>query len=71
MIKYYLDKYRYIDSGENVYCRKCGATMKLRTPKETDNWRPFWGCKRYPDCDGSKEPVILDDRYKQDKMFGG
>lgn len=38
-------------------CPKCGAPMRLRRPKPDDAWHPFWGCQRYPDCDGTCKPV--------------
>jgi ssDNA-binding Zn-finger/Zn-ribbon topoisomerase 1 len=41
------------------YCRKCGGQMALRRPGPKDNWRPFWGCKGYPDCRGARS--ILSD----------
>jgi hypothetical protein len=34
------------------HCPKCEATMVWRTPKPGKNWRPFWGCARYPQCHG-------------------
>lgn len=33
-------------------CPKCGARMILRQPKPGQTWKPFWGCNRFPDCDG-------------------
>jgi ssDNA-binding Zn-finger/Zn-ribbon topoisomerase 1 len=38
-------------------CPKCGAPMKLRRPKPDDTWKLFWGCGRYPQCDGTAKPV--------------
>lgn len=32
----------------DVICPKCGAKMKLRQ----SSWGPFYGCSRYPKCDG-------------------
>ena len=31
--------------------------MKLRRPKPGDEWSAFWGCGRYPNCDGTMQPV--------------
>ena len=39
-------------------CPKCGATMRLRRPKAADEWKTFWGCGRYPECDGTTRPVV-------------
>jgi len=36
------------------YCPECGAQMKLRRPKSGQDWRPFWGCSRYPGCKGNR-----------------
>jgi ssDNA-binding Zn-finger/Zn-ribbon topoisomerase 1 len=38
-------------------CPKCGAPMKLRRPRTDDVWHAFWGCQRYPDCDGTQRPI--------------
>lgn len=69
MTKHYLDKYRFIDDLQPPWCPECGGRMALRLPKPGKTWRPFWGCSRYPDCEGTKEPTILDDRYKQESLF--
>jgi ssDNA-binding Zn-finger/Zn-ribbon topoisomerase 1 len=39
------------------YCPECGAQMKLRKPRQgaLKQFAPFWGCGRYPDCDGTRE----------------
>lgn len=34
-------------------CPECSATMVLRENNETGN--EFWGCTRWPECDGSKD----------------
>jgi ssDNA-binding Zn-finger/Zn-ribbon topoisomerase 1 len=31
--------------------------MKLRRPRTDDVWHAFWGCQRYPDCDGTQRPI--------------
>ena len=36
------------------HCPKCGSEMVLRTAKRGDNQGgKFWGCSRYPKCDGT------------------
>ena len=35
-------------------CPDCGAPMILRRPKAWQDWKPFWGCKFFPDCKGSR-----------------
>lgn len=37
------------------FCPVCGAKMKLRRPSPLANWQPFWGCNRWPDCNGSRK----------------
>lgn len=34
-------------------CDKCGAALNLRMPKLGQTWKPFYGCSRYPKCQGS------------------
>lgn len=36
------------------YCPICGAKMILRKPLKGRNWKPFWGCNRFPDCEGTR-----------------
>jgi ssDNA-binding Zn-finger/Zn-ribbon topoisomerase 1 len=38
-------------------CPICGARMALRQPKHGEAWAPFWGCKNYPTCDGTRRPI--------------
>jgi len=34
------------------YCPDCGARMVLRRPRPNQDWEPFWGCNRFPNCRG-------------------
>lgn len=34
-------------------CPECGREMALRTNRQNGN--KFWGCKRYPDCKGTRD----------------
>ena len=37
-------------------CPKCGAAMRKRTARSGPrSGKPFWGCSRWPDCDGRRE----------------
>ncbi len=36
------------------WCPECGAVMTLRRPKPSQDWAAFWGCKMWPDCDGTR-----------------
>ena len=37
-------------------CPKCGSSMRKRTAKSGPNQgKPFWGCSRWPDCDGRRD----------------
>ncbi len=37
------------------YCPGCGGQMKLRRPKPSQNWEPFWGCRLWPNCEGTRD----------------
>lgn len=52
---------RVIKTHPKPYCPECGSLMRLRRPKQKDNWEPFWGCNRFPDCEGSRE-ILPDGR---------
>ena len=40
------------------HCPKCNSLMVLKTAKKGANQgKQFWGCSRYPDCDGSLDYV--------------
>jgi four helix bundle suffix protein len=44
------------ESHENPACPKCGAPMRMRTAKKGDRaGQTFWGCAKYPACDGVAE----------------
>lgn len=38
-------------------CPIDGAAMVLRRPRPEDDWKPFWGCRNYPHCNGTVKPV--------------
>ena len=39
--------------GDAPVCPKCGSPMRKRTARSGPNaGSPFWGCTRWPDCDG-------------------
>lgn len=41
--------------AEEAGCPKCGAAMVLRTAKRgTSAGSRFWGCSRWPECDGKR-----------------
>lgn len=48
-------------------CDKCGSMMQLRRGGPKKSWKPFWGCRNYPDCkftlniDDEGKPIIDDD----------
>jgi len=39
-----------IQTKPEPYCPECGARMVLRKPPPGKDWKPFWGCNRYPEC---------------------
>ena len=36
-------------------CPECGLKMILRKPKMGSKWEPFWGCSKFPDCEGTRQ----------------
>lgn len=50
------------------YCPKCGARMILRRPRNQQQWRPFWGCPMFPDCDGKRQ-IDDDGLPEQDEIY--
>lgn len=44
---------RGIRTEPKPHCPECGAPMVLRRPKPHQDWKPFWGCKLWPDCKGT------------------
>ncbi len=45
----------YIRTKPSPFCPICGAKMVLRRPRPHQNWKPFWGCNTFPDCDGKRQ----------------
>lgn len=37
------------------HCPKCESVMEWKMPSPGKNWKPFWGCLRYPRCRGTLE----------------
>ena len=46
-------------------CPKCGSAMRLRRPKPRQRWKQFWGCSRFPDCNGTRREKEGSERAKQ------
>lgn len=44
----------YIRTKPEPYCPQCSAKMILRRPKPYQDWSPFWGCQKYPECKGTR-----------------
>ncbi len=41
------------DTTDTLVCPDCGADMALRTNRQNGN--KFWGCKKYPNCKGTRD----------------
>ena len=59
---------RGIRTKPEPYCPVCGSRMRLKRPKSHQQWKAFWGCPEWPDCDGTRnvdpetgEPIQDDD----------
>lgn len=50
---------------DTLPCPDCGADMALRTNRQNGN--KFWGCKKYPNCKGTRDENGLsrEDRERQ------
>jgi ssDNA-binding Zn-finger/Zn-ribbon topoisomerase 1 len=42
-----------VDETVTYKCPECGGEMLLRTNRQND--QKFWGCKKYPDCRGTRD----------------
>lgn len=48
-----------VRDAETPACPKCGAVMRRRTARAgLRAGKPFWGCSRWPDCDGRREVEV-------------
>jgi ssDNA-binding Zn-finger/Zn-ribbon topoisomerase 1 len=60
---------RYFRVAPAPKCPRCASTMRLRRPREHDNWFPFWGCSAWPQCTATLEIEIEDSA--QMNLLGG
>jgi len=51
------------ESLQNVKCPKCKGPMVPRTNKKDGT--KFWGCKGYPQCNGTRDSMGLSKEDKQ------
>jgi predicted RNA-binding Zn-ribbon protein involved in translation (DUF1610 family) len=60
------------DTTDTLVCPDCGSDMALRTNRQNGN--KFWGCKKYPNCRGTRDENGLskaereEQKYKQDQV---
>jgi predicted RNA-binding Zn-ribbon protein involved in translation (DUF1610 family) len=60
------------DTTDTLACPDCGSDMALRTNRQNGN--KFWGCKKYPNCRGTRDENGLskaereEQKYKQDQV---
>lgn len=48
---------------DEVLCPKCGVEMQLKHAKHgIHEGEPFYGCKRFPDCDGIRDMKSFDEK---------
>lgn len=48
-----VDRINRRDEMMEPFCPSCGAPTLLRKPRKGANWKPFYGCVRFPTCNGS------------------
>lgn len=64
-------KERFEDPTKPPECPDCGAGMELRYRHK--DGEPFWGCKRYPGCHGTREwggMTYKDFKYRSEEQYG-
>jgi ssDNA-binding Zn-finger/Zn-ribbon topoisomerase 1 len=52
---------RGIQTDPKPRCPTCNKKMKLREPKQTEYFQPYWYCSQYPDCFGRRD-ILYDGR---------
>ena len=53
-----------IKTKPEPYCPECGAMMVLRRPRKHQEWSPFWGCGRWPNCDRTRKIDFTTGEYE-------
>jgi ssDNA-binding Zn-finger/Zn-ribbon topoisomerase 1 len=54
-------KNQLIQNEPQPWCAECGKPMKLREPKSTEYFKPYWYCSEYPHCFGRRD-ILYDGR---------
>ena len=56
-----------INTTDTLVCPECGADMALRTNKSNGN--KFWGCKKYPNCRGTRDEDGLSKAEREEQKY--
>jgi hypothetical protein len=55
------------DTTDSMSCPDCGAEMALRTNRTNGN--KFWGCKKYPNCKGTRDENGLSKAEREEAKY--
>jgi len=55
------------DTTDTLVCPDCGADMMLRTNRQ--NGQKFWGCKKYPNCKGTRDENGLSREEREEQKY--
>ena len=55
------------DTTDTLICPDCGADMALRTNRQNGN--KFWGCKKYPNCKGTRDENGLSKAEREEEKY--
>jgi len=56
-----------IDESANLDCPDCGGAMLPRTNRQ--NGQKFWGCKKYPQCKGTRDADGLSKSEREELRY--
>ena len=58
---------KQVDESKTYACPDCGSEMVARTNRQ--NGEKFWGCKKYPDCRGTRDSAGLSKQEKYELQY--
>lgn len=60
-------KYDTEEEPKELKCPDCGGEMALRTNRQNGN--KFWGCKKYPNCRGTRDENGLSKEEREEAKY--
>lgn len=55
------------DVTDTLMCPDCGGEMAIRTNRQNGN--KFWGCKKYPNCRGTRDENGLSKAEREEQKY--